>query len=259
MLASGIAVLGMWQAWVPQLSLRWNFPAWSLSVEAFFYLLFPFIVAVTATWRWPRALATMLLLYVAVLAAPMLATLLGLVDRGMVQAVLYYNPAMHLPLFTIGVLLGHRFLQRAASRGEHGGVRTWWRATLISLCAVAALVAFVVVGYGMPVQFFQAGLFAPFFAFLIYSLARGDGAIGWLLSTRVMTVLGEASYGVYILQYPLHEWALRVTRWLGGSDEFIRGPAFFPLYAAVLIGVAILSYYRLERPARRAIKARLAL
>src|SRR5260370_8948074 len=42
-LASAL-VLSLLQAWVPQAALTWNAVAWSLSVEPFFYLLFPFLL-----------------------------------------------------------------------------------------------------------------------------------------------------------------------------------------------------------------------
>ena len=35
--------LSLTQSWVPAAALEWNAPAWSLSVEAFFYVLFPFL------------------------------------------------------------------------------------------------------------------------------------------------------------------------------------------------------------------------
>src|SRR5260370_21844619 len=41
-LASAL-VLSLLQAWVPPAALTWNAVAWSLSVEAFFYVLFPFL------------------------------------------------------------------------------------------------------------------------------------------------------------------------------------------------------------------------
>ena len=46
-LGTRLAVLGMVQAWdprAPQLTGAWNYPAWTLSVEAFFYLCFPFLL-----------------------------------------------------------------------------------------------------------------------------------------------------------------------------------------------------------------------
>jgi peptidoglycan/LPS O-acetylase OafA/YrhL len=32
----------MQQAWIPWTAWHWNYPAWSVSVETFFYLVFPF-------------------------------------------------------------------------------------------------------------------------------------------------------------------------------------------------------------------------
>src|SRR4051812_44149081 len=42
--AASILAVAMLQAWVPRAALTWNPVCWSLSVEAFFYLLFPFIL-----------------------------------------------------------------------------------------------------------------------------------------------------------------------------------------------------------------------
>jgi len=39
---SAVLVLLLLQSWVPQAALSWNAVAWSLSVEAFFYAIFPF-------------------------------------------------------------------------------------------------------------------------------------------------------------------------------------------------------------------------
>ncbi len=44
LLLSSTLVPLLLQSWVPNAALAWNSPAWSLSVEAFFYLLFPLIL-----------------------------------------------------------------------------------------------------------------------------------------------------------------------------------------------------------------------
>lgn len=41
---SAILCVTLTEAWLPQTALAWNMPNWSLSVEAFFYLLFPFML-----------------------------------------------------------------------------------------------------------------------------------------------------------------------------------------------------------------------
>jgi len=53
--SSGILNLLLLQAWSPRHALSWNYPGWSLSCEAFYYAIFPFL----GVWLWkarsPRA------------------------------------------------------------------------------------------------------------------------------------------------------------------------------------------------------------
>lgn len=42
-LLTAVLQLTLMQSWVPSVALQWNGSAWSLSVEAFFYALFPFL------------------------------------------------------------------------------------------------------------------------------------------------------------------------------------------------------------------------
>jgi len=54
-LASAL-VLSLLHAWVPPAALTWNAVAWSLSVEAFFYVLFPFLLLVLVRRSQPQLL-----------------------------------------------------------------------------------------------------------------------------------------------------------------------------------------------------------
>jgi peptidoglycan/LPS O-acetylase OafA/YrhL len=54
-LAAGLVVT-LLQAWVPPAALTWNPVAWSLSVEAFFYLLFPFLLLLLIRRSLPQLL-----------------------------------------------------------------------------------------------------------------------------------------------------------------------------------------------------------
>jgi len=89
----------------------------------------------------------------------------------------------------------------------------------------------------------------PIFGLLIYTLARGHGIIATLLSHPIFLLLGEASYALYILHWPLHAWLIKI---LGVSEQVADGSAlFFWCYLALLIIVSILTLRLIEQPARR--------
>src|SRR5271170_7518892 len=93
--------LTLMQTWVPGLWSYWNYPAWSLSVEAFFYVLFPVMVPLMfrQRWDWRVILGAV---WIAGLLAPfaMLATTRS--DW------LLSMPPLHLPEFAFGMILGNR-------------------------------------------------------------------------------------------------------------------------------------------------------
>ena len=113
--SSGLAAFTLTQAWSPQAACVGNCPGWSLSVEAFFYLLFPWLsLAVIRAGRrglWATAaaglgvtaLTTVLWVLVDQWIAGSPAPLFGSETWLQVAA---YNPALRLPQFLLGVVLG---------------------------------------------------------------------------------------------------------------------------------------------------------
>jgi peptidoglycan/LPS O-acetylase OafA/YrhL len=121
LLSSAVAVLTLQQAWTPWTAWAWNFPAWSISVEAFFYVLFPFAGPALARLRvkacliafclsWAAALVPPLILYVfrGTHGAPQLS------DR--LQMAVEFTPLLRLPEFLAGILLGRLYVLGFASR-----------------------------------------------------------------------------------------------------------------------------------------------
>jgi len=116
----GTAVGGLFQAWVPAAACQWNCPGWSLSVEAFFYLVFPF-AALPVLRMGPRRLLLSLGLSALVGLLLMGGWLYGLqvtsmpgssVDPEAWKVVGAYNPLLRLPQFLCGVFLGRLFCLR---------------------------------------------------------------------------------------------------------------------------------------------------
>jgi peptidoglycan/LPS O-acetylase OafA/YrhL len=271
-LAAG-TVLALVQSWTPHFALAWNGPAWSLSVEAFFYAVFPFV----APALWPLKRRGLLLSLLAFWALAQLAPALYALapDGGWLggwkppadfwtaamndipyrrwdnpwYAAIQYNPLARLPEFLFGVALGRLYLLHAAAAPRPAG----W-----SLAAAGAAAALLAALAGSPDRlrhslFFHNGLLTPLYGLLIFGLARGrTGALSGALSRRPLVVLGEASYALYILHVPL----LMIVEAAGRHLTAGTVPAlpFFAAYAVgtVLISVAVLR--AVEEPARRALR-----
>ena len=191
----GSVPVGLLQAWWPKTALLWNFPGWTLSVEAFFYLSFPFLaIWLVSRFRTTRALLTaIVLLWLISQVAPILYLALdpeylgysspawsGMFSSsfdGFWMRLLRFNPLLHLPEFLIGMCLGKLFLMRPATGG--GFVAP---AALLTLCAV------LVCSPLFPFPMLHNGLLAPIVCILIYALASGGGALGRLLFDKAVSV-----------------------------------------------------------------------
>jgi peptidoglycan/LPS O-acetylase OafA/YrhL len=259
-LFSGVAallVMTLTQSWVPRAANFWNGPAWSLSVEAFFYTLFPYIICsrmvrASSRWRTPTVVGVLSLIG---LVAPIVGQLVAggpLGDVG--RAFVLYFPALNLPTFLIGIALGRAYLGRVPAP-ERGNLGNWLaNGSIVGLLAILAWLP------RAPSELLDYAL-QPLFALLIFGLATGRGWVARFLSVKWMVFLGEASYSFYLL----HEVVtLLVGRVLGArislaADEGGRLTAW---QAIVCLGACLVVssfvYSFVERPARLFIRNRLA-
>src|SRR5215469_558739 len=115
--------LTLLQAWVPQGALTWNSVCWSLSVEAFFYFVFPLFLLRSRRTS-PRALLFWLgALWLVSLSCSSSYVFLhpdgaANVNSGATDLfwknVLSFNPLVRLPEFLIGLVTGRLFLSQLA-------------------------------------------------------------------------------------------------------------------------------------------------
>jgi len=256
---TAVASLLLVQAWIPCSASVLNQPGWSLSVEAFFYLTFP-LLALPLARLGRRGLLLVAAAAWATLAAVALAYT-AIAPDGPIGGVswhaqfwhktLYMSPLARLPEFVMGVALGALFLRS----GAESGARTPPRGVIIALLPLLALAGVVVAltGGPLPVVLFNGVLLDPLFALLIYSLAwvGGWSPLAWLLASPPLLLLGEASYAIYILHWPLWDWTSRYLKPL--VPTLATREAFFAAYLGIVVAAAVLSYRVIERPARRAL------
>jgi peptidoglycan/LPS O-acetylase OafA/YrhL len=238
------------QSWVPGAAQYWNTPAWSLSCEAFFYLCFPAIFLYVLTMKRRALLIALLGLVVVNVFAVVVID--GLKENALLPGTAFattwgkflsFHPAIQMIVFLIGVVLGQLFVM--GGRLKHAG---WWLALSVIALAMLALLEYGDVRRDL--------LLVPAFALLIYSLACLPNLISGK-AAAVGVLLGNASYGIYILQEPL--WylycsAIGIPRW--GSTV---SPTTLFAFLALLVIVCVVIYVQFERPVEKAIKVRFGL
>lgn len=244
----GIASLILIQAWVPRMALTWNMPAWSLSVEAFFYFLFPFFAY--GIWKIPRKYLkyTWLILYAVSLLGTLGFSELGSDFRAapLVDVFLKFNPALRLPEFLIGIVLGRIFLACPYFLPSF---------PVLGLVTVLSILVSYCFSDRLPYYLFHNGLLIPLFSLLILSVALGrDHGLKWLKYPKLV-FLGKASFALYILQFPVQ---IGVVSLLGlGKFHSIIGQILAVSLVIVLpIFVAVLACFYFDHPIQKWLRYR---
>jgi peptidoglycan/LPS O-acetylase OafA/YrhL len=238
------------QGWVPQVATFLNTPAWTMSAEAFFYLLFPWVVR----WKLPTRMAPHLwkmgLLWALGLIPGTLYIILrpdGIAhpDRwswGPWLQALKYTPLPHLASFVFGVMLAD--LDVLLGRRD-GRLRL-----LLGAGGFAATFMLLWLGPGTLYPVLHDGLLMPLFGCIILGLA-GENVLAQALGVRPLVFVGEASYCLYLLHFNfwnlIHDTHVLNRLGLAEFDPWIS--------YVILIAMALLALYLVEKPAQRQLRS----
>lgn len=167
-------------------NLGFNAVSWSVSVEAFFYLLFPFLV-----YRHTRHFV-----FLCYLAAFLV------IPSGVAQNLnsafpdfFYFNPLARFLEFSFGMVL-----QRAFVRWKP--TENW--ASVMQFISTAVLLWSIIATHAIDTQHRNLMLLLPF-GLVILSCAH-TGFLGRLLGARAMVILGDSSFALYMIHHMLFRW-----------------------------------------------------
>lgn len=246
-LAAGLEIL-LLQAWVPPAALSWNPVGWSLSVEAFFYLLFPFLLLTYMRFSRKRLFAIIAICWLASNLISLSYTVLqpdGVVnpDSNVYTSwmnVVKFFPVARLPEFLMGMAAGFVFLR---SRRNDRFALPLVGAGVIAVGLVAAF------SNKIPYAVIHTALLSPAFAVIIYGVGlRARWAS--LLENRLLVLCGEASYSMYLIHSNI---VFSVFHTAKGD---LRNTNFggLALCLAIVLAISMVIYKFLEEPARRKLR-----
>jgi peptidoglycan/LPS O-acetylase OafA/YrhL len=230
------------QAWIP--SQHWyfapNIVAWTLSCEAFFYAVFPWLHRAVDQVRRPVVLLAGLLLLVWVIP-----TLTFPFNAAHTEWIAYICPLSRLPEFCIGIVL---------CRTVREGRLRWSNPYIPAAWAIAA----IMVARWIPHRYIYAAWPTIPLAWLLAASAARAARPGErrrsLLETRPFIWLGELSFVFYLVHALVLRWSVPTIGWLR-HGELSHPRVLFVEEIVGSIVVAFVVHQVIEVPFERWLRA----
>jgi peptidoglycan/LPS O-acetylase OafA/YrhL len=234
------------QAWFPQTLSFWNIGgSWSISVEAFFYSIFPFVYKACLRLSKKKLIILFFIGYLLSILPGLSFVIFDNKNLG----IFYSMPIFRAPEFFLGIIC---FLICKFDRIRF--VST----SLLFVVLIIFILYLSIIGMKLPIYVCHNWIVAPIILlFLVYIIQNDNSVVYKVLSNRVFEWLGKISYGFYSYQFliifPLKNNHKDIV-------EFIPTLANIWILVAIslvlLIMISAVSYHYIEEPMRRVIQRR---
>lgn len=233
------------QSWVIGQAVEFNFPSWSISVEFFFYLTFPFVLYIYNKIRkktffiWALVLIILgwiqHILFVEVVWEP---------NRFFLSQFILYFPLFHFTTFLAGFLIGKLiyFIKKTE-------LPKWLPFTMWFVGVV--LFFFVLNTENLFRPYAHNGILSPLYGIICLGLALDKSIISRILGSKPFLFLGNISYGIYMWQFPVF---IVFTQFL--SLE-VNSVTYFVFYLLLLILTSAIMYFLVEKKFRSWLSSKL--
>lgn len=229
----------MVQSWIPGYALSFNEPGWSISVEMFFYLSFPFLFNhFYNQYNYKKLIVPILIFFIGSQIALHFMIHSSFFNEFLSHShdLTFYFPLMHLSEFLIGNLAGMFFLRGVKARNYD--------------LPIIILIVFVSVLIKMNIGInYHNGMLAFVFIPMIILISANNGFLTKMSNRKTFVFLGEISFGIYILQKPVYTWVNGIMKYLNIDNSIV----IFYTALLVLIIFSAISYKFFETPLRKII------
>jgi peptidoglycan/LPS O-acetylase OafA/YrhL len=231
-------------AWVPGYSLDGNYTSWSVSVEFFFYLCFPFLLVYMRKLPVQKLLLLSILFWAASQAGHIFLKSIDNGEHYRLSQLNLYHPLALLSCFTSGMAAGLLIVRRKTA--AHWPAYFSIPAVLLSATAIF----FILATDNFICPWVHNGLLVPLFLLLLCGLIYDRSSLSKILSLAPFIWLGEISYGIYLLQHPVEVAMRPLLEKIGTPESSLR----LVVYLLALIAASALIYHLFEKPARKFIR-----
>lgn len=239
-LGVGIINLSMLQSFIPVPSVYFSFngPAWSISVEMFFYVLFPFLIYFVMK-KIKISKKMWLLLFICFVYVSGLILVWYMRDSELSHWLFYILPTFRILDFIIGIIIALLFI-----RVKQTGLLIINSFHFMTIMEVTAILLFILAFYfhenvHQTLRFW--GYYQPIMILIICVFAFQKGYISKLLSNDRLIYLGEISFSFYMIHQLVLRYATHLPIINSDPSVFI----LFTLLTSLIASHLIYKYYEI--------------